>query len=246
MQIIDDMHAALTSDQCNIVVQAMAKSHTTRYWLSAGQKPRKQVLGIEDASKPATLTRFINDANRELPADSTAVVLRAHATGLDNIHDYPAMTGGGLGGNDLVQAAASPADPVALGNLFGGYGRVEEPGQPERYGCRWGPDPNTNHYLTNVSMKKAIAATRDTRVQLLGLNACWMATLEIEYELRSVADVIVASQVYAKPWPYGAIAKALCNAPEQTAEELARNIVASVKSDIARGTRRDAVSAFRS
>ncbi|HEY6175087.1 MAG TPA: clostripain-related cysteine peptidase, partial [Kofleriaceae bacterium] len=112
------------------------------------------------------------------------------------------------------------------------------------YGCRWGPDPNTGHFLTNVTMKKAIAASQIGRVDLLGLNACWMAALEVEYELRGVAGVEIASQVYAKPWPYRAIAEALSRTPAPSAEGLARAIVAAVRAEITAGHRQDAISAF--
>jgi hypothetical protein len=116
----------------------------------------------------------------------------------------------------------------------------------EPYGCRWGPDPNTHQFLTNVGMKKAIAASTRRRVEILGLNACWMASLEIMYELRHVSDVQIASQVYAKPWPYGPIIATLAADPDLPAERLARAIVDSVRSEIAADKRHDAVSALLS
>ena len=41
---IDDMRAALTTDQCHIAVQVMAKARTTRYWISSHDKIHTEVL----------------------------------------------------------------------------------------------------------------------------------------------------------------------------------------------------------
>lgn len=87
-------------------------------------------------------------------------------------------------------------------------------------------------------MKKAIAASARRRVEILGLNACWMASFEVEYELRSVSDVQIASQVYAKPWPYGAIVATLAATPDLPADQLAKECVACVRAEITAGDRK--------
>jgi hypothetical protein len=73
-----------------------------------------------------------------------------------------------------------------------------------------------------------------------------MASLEVEYELRHVSDVQIASQVYCDPWPYGAIVEKLSKAPDQSAEQLAKAIVASVHAELVAKRRHDAISALRS
>lgn len=202
---IADMQDALTTDQCNIAVQLHARSKTTRHWISNGREVHAETLpAVVDASDPASLTSFLDAANQTSPARSNALVLWAHSSGLDHVHDYPTK---------------KPA---------------------------LRPDPDTHQLLTTVGMKQAIAASARRRVELLGLNACWMASLEVEYELRHVSDVQIASQVYATPWPYGAIIATLAASPDLPAEQLAREIVACVRSEIAAGKRRDAVSALRS
>ncbi|HEX4423412.1 MAG TPA: clostripain-related cysteine peptidase [Kofleriaceae bacterium] len=259
---IAEMHGALTTDDCQIVMQVHAPGRTTRYWLSAGHPVRTQVLPqVVDASRQSSLTSFLDEANRTIPAASTMLVLWAHAAGLDHVHSYPKQppdghpAGAKLGGR---RQAALIAHSAALGYevLRGGdvklpplsaRSMIELPAarHPDRYGCQWGPDPNSKDFLTNVSMKQAIAASARGRVDVLALNACHMAALEIAYELRKVADVEVASQVYARPWPYGAIIAALSQSPVQTAEHLARLIVSAVHADIVAGKRDDAVSAIR-
>jgi hypothetical protein len=254
------MHGALTTDECQIVMQVHAPGQTKRHWLAAGQAVRTQVLPhTGDASRQATLTSFLNEATRAVPAASTMLVLWAHGSSLDHVQPpepdgHPA--GPKLGGGGRRQAALI-AHSAALGYeiLRGGAppplmaaGALELPAarRSERFGCHWGPDPNTQRYLTNVSMKQAIAASERGHVDVLGLNACHMGTLEVEYEMRNVAAFQVACQVYARGWPYGAIIAALSKSPAQSAEQLAKAIVSAVHADILLGKRDDAVSAVRS
>jgi hypothetical protein len=251
------MHGALTTKSCNIGVQLHARSRTTRYWLSAGHKLKPESLGVVDASDPDSLTRFLDAGNSMFPHRANALVLWAHSTGLDHVHNYARKAasrgagpesgpgdhaGHGLGGMAVEPIdeprgdIAPPAYPIAPARLV----------VPERYGCGWGPDPNTKHFLTNIGMKKAISRSRRGRVEILGLNACWMASLEVEFELRRVSDVQIACQVDALPWPYGTIVAAIAEAPEQTTEQLAVAIVESVRTEIRTRHRTDALSALMS
>jgi hypothetical protein len=257
LSAIDDMRAALTTNQCRVAVQIMARGKTSRYWISDDDEIRTEAIDLVDASRAAPLTSFLAAAAERHPAASTALALWAHGSGLDHVHTAPHKPASGAGGAGLggsgggwssvngwlgFEADRHRADPahhqVHRGRI------VRQPRHPG-YGCRWGPDPNTSDFLTNVTMKKAIAAGPHGAVDLLALNACWMATLEVEYELRRVAAAVVASQVYCRPWPYRAIVESLSRRPAQSAEQLAQAIVTSVGSEIAADQRRDAVSAFR-
>ena len=232
------LRAGLTAEHTNVAVQVMAKGETTRHWIAAHRDPRTESLPeVADSSRAGSLTSFLDAAHQKLPAASTALILWAHGSGIDHVHDAPAKRGGGLGG-------LSPWTPRATGPQVCAPWITRAPA-PTPYGCRWGPDPSSGQFLTNVTMKKAIAASQQRHVDLLGLNACWMAALEVEYELRGVAGIEVASQVYARPWPYRAIVEALSRTPAPSAEQLARTIVAGVRAEIGLGKREDAVSAFR-
>lgn len=246
---IDDMRATLSSAHCHVAAQVMAKGRTTRYWISSEDNLHTEVLPeVADASHQAPLTGFLDAAHQRFPAASTALTLWAHGTGLDHVHEYhrrPGGPGGGLGGGLEIDAPRRPGATAGTARSARRPMVARSPRRRDEYGCRWGPDPNSGKFLTNVTMKKAIAASAHGRVDLLGLNACWMATLEVEYELRHAAAVLVASQVYARPWPYGAIVESLSRRPAQSAEQLARTIVATASSEIAADQRQDAVSAFR-
>src|SRR5689334_20147459 len=88
METVDDMRAALVSDQCHVGVQLMERARTTRYWITCSSLRREILPQVADASEQAALTAFLDDSKRTLPAARTALMLRAHATGLDNVHLY--------------------------------------------------------------------------------------------------------------------------------------------------------------
>lgn len=243
---ITNMHDALTTDQCNIAVQLHTSSNTTRHWISRGSKVQTEMFPVVlDAGEPSSLTSFLNAANRMFPARSSALVLWAHSSGLDHVHDYPQQNALRQPGHESVSGSHDQPrlNPGSLGP--GAVGQRSR-GRGQRNGLRRPPAPSPQQILTNVGIKQAIAASSRRHVDILGLNACWMASFEVEYELRSVSDVQIASQVYANPWPYGAIIAALSATPDLPAEQLAKEIVASVRSEIQADKRSDAVSALSS
>jgi hypothetical protein len=272
-QAIKDMHAALPANTCNVAVQVHARSKTTRTWISGGIV-RKERLAVQDSSDWATLKNFLNAANHNFSkktsgsqkasgsqaasesqtasgsqkANMTALILWAHSTGLDDLAPGPPRKAAGLPGLDALFAgrAGSAHDPgVDVEELAGHAPEPAVAHHPRHYGCSWGPDPNTGGELTVPEVKQAISASTRHRVEILGLNACGMAFLEVVHELRNVADVQVASQVEARPWPYGAIVQTLVKSPEMTPAQLAIAIVDTVRTEIATG-RTDAISALES
>jgi hypothetical protein len=99
--------------------------------------------------------------------------------------------------------------------------------------------------MTSIGIRQAIAASAIHRVDVLGLNACTMASLDVEYELRGVSGVQVASQLNARPWDYGAIVQTLATSPAPTSRLLAMAIVNSVReAPVNDNGARDTVSAL--
>src|SRR5262249_29421358 len=125
---IDEMQHAVTGKQLHIAVQVMAKARTTRYWISPNGRNDVVLAEPANASRGTALTAFIDQAAKTFPGARTALVLRAHATGLDHIHPYPSKPGDGLG-SELPQVRSLPTMAIPM----------LEPERPEPYGCRWGP-----------------------------------------------------------------------------------------------------------
>jgi hypothetical protein len=74
---------------------------------------------------------------------------------------------------------------------------------------------------------KGLAASGRKKLDVLGFDACLMGTLEVAYELRDLADVLVASEELepAHGWFYGAIVESLAASPSPA--DLGRGVVAS-------------------
>lgn len=65
------------------------------------------------------------------------------------------------------------------------------------------------------------------KLDILGVDACIMATLEAAYEFRDLADFMVASQelVSVQGWDYKALLETVTSTPEISGEALAKEIV---------------------
>ena len=91
------------------------------------------------------------------------------------------------------------------------------------FGVCW--DWTSEDKLTPDEIQTALLKTPG--VNLIGFDACLMSMLEIGYELRQSANVMVASEAYEPwdGWPYDMVLKDLVNNPDWTAEELGMKIV---------------------
>lgn len=226
-QFLDDAHAAIQPRYSALVMWA----HSNGIGNVMPPAPRRKPSG--------TGVHEIAALERAASSGGAGLVDRAE------LDAGIAILGGAIGG-----ASAPPPGHVMMSNpprVTPGTPRTpSQPPQSKHYGWRWGPDPNTNDYLTSIEMRKAIAASARTRVDVVGLNACGMASLEVAYELRGVAPLQVAAQSDAKPWQYGEIVDALASDPDQTPEQLASAIVRAVEKRFDGAEQGDVASALRS
>lgn len=160
--------------------------------------------------------------------------------GIVDASDPPALTA-------FLDAAEQRlgAGPTALVIYAHGHGLDDVHKDVGRHVEQPGPAPTTTTLLSNVELREAIAQSARKRVDVLALNACWMAMFEIEHELREVCAVAVASQVFAQTWRYGDLVTQLCTRPPASAPELGALLVARAAQQMAAGERSDAVSACR-
>jgi hypothetical protein len=91
-------------------------------------------------------------------------------------------------------------------------------------------DDGSGHSLDTLELERVARETEaiiGQPLDLLGMDACVMATLEIAYQVRHHVRYFVASEelVPGHSWPYDVILGALCDAPETSARDLASLIV---------------------
>jgi hypothetical protein len=91
-------------------------------------------------------------------------------------------------------------------------------------------DDGTGHSLDTIELARvagAIAETVGQPLELLGMDACLMANLEVAYELRKAVRYLVASEelVPGHSWPYKDIFGALRANPDMEGAEFAKLVV---------------------
>jgi Clostripain family len=72
----------------------------------------------------------------------------------------------------------------------------------------------THHYMSTIDLRTAIERSNAGRVDVYGLDACNMMTVELAYELRNVCSYLIGSYTImdAHGWPYADILKHLQSA----------------------------------
>lgn len=234
-QIVVEMSQALTTDACKISMQLNTSASTTRHWISRGQRDKETTPPV-DTSARGTLAAFLDAAQQRWPSRSTMLILCGHGSGLDVIKRTLRQQWRWLARRPLPGVPARPGGPRFPERPRG------FPGAP----MRWGPSPKNGTFLDNTTLRDDLRGASGRRVDVLGLNACWMGMIEVMHHLRDTCDVQLASQVYSYRWPYGAIVRALSAAPAQSSEQLAAAVVKCVDDEIAAGRRVDTVAALRS
>lgn len=232
-QHLAGMAAALTTDQCAVSAQINTRSAMTRHWITRGAHRRDLPATPVNTSSAAALSAFLDAAADQFDARSTLLVMCGHGNAVDIVRGYMREQLRWL--RTAFDRPVFPPRP----NF------PKFPGFPKPEWHRWGPNPVTGTFLGNVALRDGIVNSKAKRVDVLGLNACWMGMLEVMHAFRDVASLQVASQVRATRWPYRAILKALSASPQQSAEQLAGLIVKCVHDDIAANKRTDSVAAIR-
>ncbi len=84
--------------------------------------------------------------------------------------------------------------------------------------------------LTMAELRTALAAinaTTNNTIDILAMDACLMGTLEVAYEIRNYASILVASEdaILAAGFPYDDIIDYLCDNPSQNITQFASTII---------------------
>ena len=176
--------------------------------------------------------------NAKYPANHYAIVLWNHGSGVE---DYRKInTGNTRNFNsiwmDIFDTNILSTDNVKIFTKKNGIkknssdiglGGLSKNGRGILY------DDSEKTCLTNQGLSLALSQIKDIfgkKIDLVGMDACLMSMVEVAYEIKDYANILVASQE-TEPgygWDYFGIIAPLVNAPSVfTSENLARLIVAS-------------------
>jgi hypothetical protein len=200
----------------------------------AGVAEEIVALGETDCGDPSTLRDFVRWATGRYPADRYALVLWSHGGGWAPADIDALARSQGVTGFSLREANERAATPLGRVLFRSTWMRLLSRSTPaERAICS---DDGSGHSLDTVELGHVLAAiARDLGrpIDVLGLDACLMSSLEVAFEVRPFVDVMVASEEVepSDGWPYARVLRALVAKPDLTARDLGARIVAEYVGD---------------
>jgi hypothetical protein len=241
------MKKAGSSDDLAIVAQfdrVGGRGETHRYLLRKGTKVAADViasLGETDMGDPAVLEDFLRFGGKQFPADNYMIVIWNHGAGWDDTDVYRSARKA-LGRNfaykgiNVVRGGSvgAKAAPLALARSI-----TRRPLRRALFATTIHAavntraiafDDNAKDFLDNVELKRVLDKARtflEDRIAVLGMDACLMSMIEVAYQIRDSAAVMVGSEELepGKGWPYTPILKAIAANPAISAANLGKAIV---------------------
>ena len=179
-----------------------------------------QSVGEKNMGDPATLTDFTNWAITNYPANHYVLVLWNHGGGwrsnIDRINKEIASL------KSLV-ASASPEQKKSAQLRIVQLIEQKEKNEVLKEVCY---DSTSGDYLYTSELRQALENI-PTHIDIVGFDACLMQMVEVAYELKSEASIMVGSEETepSDGWPYDLILGDLSANPTMTPAQLATVIV---------------------
>jgi hypothetical protein len=194
---------------------------TRRYYVTRGTDPRRihsrilADLGPTNTGDPGVLESYIRFGAQRYPSRATALVLLNHGSGF---YVPPEMQS--REGRAARRHHRSPIFHTTRERL--------REAAPESRGIAY--DDGAADCLDNQELKRVLATAHRVlgrKVDLVGMDACLMTMIEVAYQLRDHAQVLVGSEeVEPVPgWPHAAILADLTKNPTMTGPELGAAVV---------------------
>jgi hypothetical protein len=203
---------------------------TRRYYVTRGGNSRRinsrllADLGPTNTGDPGVLESYMRFGAQRYPAKATALVLMNHGSGF---YVPPEMLA--RGDEKVERAGASPAQRRRRRRpLFHTtHERLRERPTSNR-GIAY--DNGAGDCLDNQELKRVLATAHrllGRKVDVVGMDACLMTMIEMAYQLRDHAKVLVGSEELepAPGWPHAVILGDLAGSPAMTASALGATVV---------------------
>ena len=214
-----------SSEQVQVIAEldrSGPERQTKRYWLKnwtdnpALKQDVLEQFEETDSGSPQQLTAFIQWGLEEFPAEHYFVILWSHGAGAyDEDIYYTSETR--LRPTVPQRGIFSPLAPLKLladaeldnGNLLDTMRFIA-------------PDDGARTFIDNVELKTALQNV-GRRIEVLGMDACLMSMIEVCYQLKDCADIIVSSEAQEpmEGWPYEALVRELTKNPQMCPQQIA-------------------------
>jgi hypothetical protein len=224
---LEEMQKVGSTDQVNIIVQFdTEENETTRYRIKKGELESLQTMPGVDCGDPEVLADFIKWGTAKYPANHYLVGVWNHGGGWENLppdFDYERY-------RSIKSQRAAKLMRIKQ-SIFRSTVKVlqKRPALDRAIAI----DCGSKDYLDNQELRKAFekGMQNGRKFDIFACDACLMNMIEIAYEMKDTADIMVGSEE-SEPlegWPYEAILGRLVANPDMTPEELAKTIVVEYK-----------------
>jgi hypothetical protein len=197
-------------------------------------------LGETNMGDPRVLQDFLIWGAKSYPAERYMVVIWNHGAGWDDENIYRSLSRGlkrgvAYKGEALARGAAGKSTlPVshvrAIARrpfkraLFAST--IHKAVQTRAIAF----DDDAQDFLDNIEMKRVLTAAKKAfggKIAVLGMDACLMSMVEVGYQVRNAAEVMVGSQEVepGEGWPYDTVLKALAAKPAMPSTDVGKLIV---------------------
>jgi hypothetical protein len=217
-----EMKAVGSTAAVNVLVQFdTEKKVTTRYRVEKGKLKVLQKMAGVDCGDPKVLTDFLKWGIENFPATHYLVDIWNHGGGWENLgpdFDYAGM-------RSLKPGKARKLMRLRR-SVFRTTARkiIKRPAGARAIAI----DCGSHDYLDNQELRKAVTqAMPGRKFDIFACDACLMNMIEIAYEMKDTALLMVGSEE-TEPgagWPYRAILKRLVVKPTMDPAELAKIVV---------------------
>jgi hypothetical protein len=169
------------------------------------------------------LEEFLDFGISSFPAQACALVLWNHGSGF---YVPPEMLAkpGAASRRELASRATPRLHRTLLHTTRERLLQLD----PQRRGIAH--DDRSGDCLDNQELKRVLGTAHQLlgrKVDLVGMDACLMTMLEVAYQIRDHAEILVGSEEVepGDGWPYDAVLRELTEHPDMTARDLATTIV---------------------
>ncbi len=230
-------------DLCILVQQDQSilarDASTKRFVIKNGIKEKTVHLGETNTGDVNTLTDFLRWGIKNYPADRNIVVLWNHGGGTrDELYpdyDKNETTVRAVNLNPTMgnQPSFFPQELrlKRIESLMKNY-QIEQGEAIRRLSAIESKailfDDQSRDFLDNLELKKVFSDLGES-VDIIGFDACLMGMMEVAYQLKDYAKIVVGSEelVPGKGWDYGAIVNYLVKHPKASNEDIAKAIIDS-------------------
>jgi hypothetical protein len=221
-----EMRRVGSTGEMDVVVQfdAMRDDRTRRYHVGQGGRADADVvaeLGETNTGDPAVAVDFFRWAIERYPAERLLGVIWNHGSGIDETDVYSRAVSGGDAARGRARGTLSGRRRRPL------FARTVAAAVRDRAIAY---DDTARDFLDNLELKRVLAEVKRQTgrvLDVLGFDACLMNMVEVAYQLKGTARIVVGSEEVepGDGWPYDRVLGSLAAQPALSGAALAAQIV---------------------